>query len=547
VSSKTARYRKVYAILKKHGFGDIVGELTGNKFLRFLYKRKKLKGEDANDDRWHRFRFVLEELGPTFVKFGQILSNRPGIIPEKLVEELSKLQDRVAPFDYKLVQDIFLQEQGKNPEEIFRSINSTPLASASIAQVHEAYLPTGERIAIKIQRPGIREIIQSDILILRDIAYLASRYIKELASVNLHELVDRFEEAILAELDFKQEINHIAAFYKRFEGNENVCIPKPYHEYSSPNIICMQFLEGIKISNTEKLLEKGYDLKEIAKKGFDTFFTQIFDWGYFHADPHPGNVIVMDGGIIGLLDFGMVGKLSEQDKLSLTELIIGLGRDEPERIVETVERLQKAEIENKKEFEKDMSNFIQEFGTKAVLDIDLNAALEKGRLLVIKHKLSLNPDLYLLLRAVSLLEGMGIRLDPEFRSLEMIKPYAIKLFKRKLNPLEFIKSKSFIRFAADSIEFIQKLPGDGKKIISKLANDQIKLQIQDNSRLELSKQIRYTANLISNTLLTITFLCLSFWSLQIKILNPPTIQFPLPAIILILLAFVFFIKLFRTK
>jgi ubiquinone biosynthesis protein len=234
---------------------------------------------------------------------------------------------------------------------------------------------------------------------------------------------------------------------------------------------CIGFIDGIKINKIDELVAAGYDLKKIAENGFDSYFKQIFEWGYFHADPHPGNLFVLPGNRIGILDFGMVGRLTEKDRKALVEFIIGLGRDDIGRIVENVEKLQGSEIEDKPALEIDMAAFISDFGGQAARDIDLNDALNRGRFLINKHHLKLNPDLFLLLRAVSMLEGIGTTLDKDFRSLEIIKPFAIKLLSKSLNPRNIFKNKTVIAALADLGQLAVSLPADARKIIDKIKND----------------------------------------------------------------------------
>lgn len=513
--SRGKRYRKVFAVLIKHGFADIVDQLSGRKFSRFFKAvRSKEQEQQRLNDRWKRLRLVLEELGPTYIKLGQVLSNRPGLIPDELVEELSKLQDAVPPFVYLQVEQAFIEDYGKKPEDVFKSFDSTPIASASIAQVHVAYLKSGEKVAVKVQRPEINDIIRADIEVLKDIAALMMRS-EELSSLRPKELVAAFERSILSELNFNEEARHLSRFEELFKEDKLVVTPKPFLNLCSKNILTMEFLEGTKISKLDELKSEGHDLKALARNGFDAYFKQIFEWGYFHADPHPGNLIILPDQRIGILDFGMVGRISEKDRKALIEFIIGLGRDDASRIVENVEKLQGSEVEDKAALEKDMSAFIEEFGNQAVKDIDLNAALARGRELINKHKLKLNPDLFLLLRTVSMLEGIGTTLDSEFKSLDVIKPYAFKLIRKQLNPKNLINSKGLIAGFGDLLSLASALPGDMRKILSKLSNDKFKVQFENKSIENISKSIQKGSNRIGNSILASAFFAgICFFSIQ---------------------------------
>ena len=499
--SRGKRYRNVFSILARHGFDDVAQLLSGNRFVR-IFKKKYTPEEESQRirDRWIRFRRVLEDLGPTYIKFGQVISNRPGILPDDLLSELSRLQDAVPPFPFEEVRKILETEFKRPIAEIFSEFNPVPLASASIAQVHEAVLFTGERVAIKVQRPGIEAIIKADIQILNDIAGLMMRS-TELSSLRPKEMVAAFESTILGELNFLQEATHFRKFNERFLDDREVKIPKPFPEFCRKNVITLEFLDGIKISDVKTLEEKGYDLKLIAQRGFDAYFKQIFEWGYFHADPHPGNLTILPGNVVGILDFGMVGKLSDRDKNSLVEFIIGLGRDDLSRIVENIEKLQGFEIEDKTGMERDMAVFINDFGGQSSRDIDINDAITRGRELINRHNLKLNPDLFLLLRTVSMLEGIGTTLDPEFRSLEMIKPYALKLLKKNLNPKNLFKSRKLASVAADLFQLITTLPADTRKIIDKVKNDRIRVTVDNKNTRILAQQVNTAAKRLSYALM----------------------------------------------
>lgn len=504
------RYRKVFAVLARHGFGDLVARLGPQRvWKRIFFKPSKLSLSSKRDT-WIRIRKVLEELGPTYIKFGQVLSNRPGLLPDELVEELSKLQDSVQTVDFSLIKQSIESESGKTLEQLFQSIEEKSIASASIAQVHRAILKDGTEVAVKVQRPGIEQIIRADIVMMYDIAGLIHQYVPELRSLQLKEIVKVFERTILMELDFRKEKEHILQFIQLFEGEKRLVLPEPIDLFNSTHVLITRFIKGTKISKLDELTSSGKDLKDIARLGFDLYFQQIFEFGFFHADPHPGNLLVLDDGRLCILDFGMVGRLNAIDKLVLTQLIIGLGKDDIPAIVATIQKLSKAEIEDRKSFEEDVAAFIQEFGCQAVKNIDLNALLEKARAMVLKHKLQLNPDLFLLFRTVSMLEGLGITLDPDFRSLDYIKPYAVKLIRKQLNFKTVFNRRKILSTVLNLADFAQRFPSDSIKIFDKVLNNELKVNIENKSSKALQNQLDKTGKLISQSLLISAFLLVSF-------------------------------------
>lgn len=492
--AKSKRYRAVVGAIITFGFGAYIV----TPWLRRLGFRRK-NNEESKIQRWKKFRQLLETLGPTYIKFGQIISNRPGILPDKLLEELALLQDRVPPFPTQDAIALIEYESKKTIAALFSSFGEAPVASASIAQVYEAKLHDGTRVAVKVRRPNIEQIIRADVAIMKDLARLMQRH-PELASLQPIDLVEAFERTILEELDFEREQNNIKRLRSLFEKDESVVIPDVFQSFSGPSFITMTFIDGIKISQRNNLNTNGYDLSLIAKCGFDAYFKQIFEWGFFHADPHPGNLLVLPGNRIGILDFGMTGQLSQADRNALVEFVIALGRDDVERIVETIEMLQGCAVEDRKTLEHELSDFIAEFGGTAVKDIDLNQALDKGRRIAYKHRLKLNPDLFLLFRTISLLEGIGISLDPQFRSLEAIKPYAFKLLRKQLDPRNIIQNKELISWLADTTQLIKHGPGDLRKILGKLRDDRLVLRTESPATDRLREQIRDTGKLLSMTL-----------------------------------------------
>src|SRR3990167_444395 len=321
------RLRNVTNVLIKHGFGSLVDQLNLQHYIS-LGKRiitfKKYESEKEVHTIPERLRLAFEELGPTFIKLGQILSSRPDLIPQNFAEEFKKLQDKVPPFSASESKKHIEEELNVKTDEIFSSFNETPTAAASIAQVHNATLLTGERVIVKVQRPGLRQIMDSDISILFYLANLIERYLPHGKLYNPTGIVEEFSRTIRRELNFNLEGSNATKFKRYFEGDNTVYIPMVFWSYTTNDILTMERIDGIPIHEIKKLEDAGYNKKLIAKNGVNAFLKQILEFGLFYADPHPGNFLIMEGGRIGIVDFGIVGNIDDDMAESLANTFLSM-------------------------------------------------------------------------------------------------------------------------------------------------------------------------------------------------------------------------------
>ena len=291
------RVKYIVSILTKQGFGYFIERLNLKRYIPFKERIKLGKEKKEKKSAPVRLRLALEELGPTFVKFGQLLSTRPDIIPEDFIKELSKLQDNVPPFSYRQVEEQIKKELGKPINEIFLYFDKKPIASASIGQVHEAKLKNGKKVAVKVQRPDIEKTINEDLDILTFFADIVDKHMPKFKIYNPKGLVEEFKKTIKKELNYRIEANNICRFYQNFKDSKTVVVPKVYQEYSTKKVLTMSFIEGTKISELWRIKEKWLNKKVIAKNGANAFFKQILIDGFFHADPHPGNIFVLKNNV----------------------------------------------------------------------------------------------------------------------------------------------------------------------------------------------------------------------------------------------------------
>ncbi len=473
------RYRQIITVLIKYGFGDLVSETNLAKYInlgkKFIPWKKDKKTESLS--RWERVRKVLEELGPTFIKLGQIMSNRPDLLPKELIYELEKLQDSVPQFSGKDAQKLVENELGKPIYEIFKNFETCPIASASVSQVHRAELIDGEEIVVKVQRPGIEHIIEIDLEIMLHFANLTEKYISGMDILSPINIIKEFEKSIKKEIDFTIEASNIERFGRNFQDDMTIYVPKVYRDYSTKKILTMEFIDGIKVSNIDAILGTGNDPKIIGSRSADLVLKQVFEHGFFHADPHPGNILVLNNNVICFLDFGMMGICLPKHKEYLSNIIVGVVKKDPKIITKSLIKFSYIDnIKNIDELEYQISVLIEQYSYKSLKDLNIGDCLRQLIKLILEFKIKTAPDMYLLMKALITVEGVGRKLDPDFNAVEHIEPFAKKILKERMNPLKLTKDiyLSMIEFAF----FLRDFPSEIKTIFEQIKHGQLKLKFE---------------------------------------------------------------------
>ena len=425
-----ARYNQILKVLLKYGFEDLVQHLEERKRFTFLRKfiSKKRKAHALQFTKWEKMRLVCEELGPTFVKFGQILSNRPDLIPFELVLEFEKLQDKVPPMkenEAVLMVETELEDKVNN---LFAWFESKPFASASVAQVHKVTLKNGKRAALKIQRPGIKEIIVEDIKVMYAVAEVLERRIPSIKSFDPVGLVRNFEVSILKELDFINESINAQRFYNNIifdHGQDQFAYsPKVYQDFTKERILALEFVNGVKIDRIEKLKEKDLDPFLLARRLSISFFKQVFEYGFFHADPHPGNLLVLPNRHICYLDFGMMGSILPRDVKLFGELFIAITRKDVKKIITSLQDISNTPvIGDMRELEFDINEFVEKYYVRDVHDNEMSTTLLELKDIIVNHGFKVPTHFYLFARALVTIEGVIRKLDPDLDQFEMVRPY----------------------------------------------------------------------------------------------------------------------------
>ncbi len=432
-----SRTREIIAILLKYGFEDMV---TNTPLKNFVPQKRRLTWLRAEKpvfeySRWERVRLAVEELGATFIKGAQVLSNRPDILPKELILELEKLQDNVPAFKYELARQIIEEDMGKSLETIFSYFNEKPIGAASIGQVYAAKLKTGERVVVKVQRPEVAQLIETDISIIKEIVRRGESYFEGLGILNPMDVVEAFERSMQKELDYKNEARNIIQFREFYKDHKEFYVPNAYKSISTGRVLVLEFVKGCKITDVEQIIKWGLSPTQIAENGMNIYLTQIFEFGYFHADPHPGNVLVREDGVICLIDFGMVGKLTRRDKYAFSGIFIGMVQQNAQAMAINLRKLAiDDQVEDMRALEQDLNLLVEDF---SALDVgessiaDLTARIQK---LIYDYKLRVPGSIFIILRAIAILEGIGKSIHPDMNVFRYVKPYGAKLIQEQYSP-----------------------------------------------------------------------------------------------------------------
>ena len=384
-------------------------------------------------------RLVLTELGPVFIKLGQILSTRPDLIGVKQADELKKLQGDCPPDPPETVRQIIEEELGQNIDDLFLAFDDQAFASASIGQVHRARLKTGEEVVVKVQHAGIESKVREDTEVLTILAQLAER-IPDLAAYRPVEIVAEFQRALRRELDFGREERNLLQFAGRFADNSHVRIPRPHSELSTPRVLTMEYLEGTNLTQANLLGAEGYDLDELARNGAQLYLNMIFTHGFYHADPHPGNIIVLPGNVIGLFDFGMVGRIDERLREDIEEMLIAIVNRDAMHLTSTIMRIGQVPPNlNEGALSNDLADFVAHYGSQKVENFNLSGALNEMIELIRRYKITLPAQAAMLLKTLIMLEGSAQLLNPNFSLMEIIQPLQRDIILRRLSPMRHLR------------------------------------------------------------------------------------------------------------
>ena len=493
------RLREIANVLSRHGFGYLFDQ-AGLRDL--LHRRSMAEGAERQGKLTtpQRMFLAINELGPTFIKIGQIISTRPDLVPWPYLEQLEKLQDMVPPFPAEQVEEIFRQEQQKPLAEVFVGFNPVPIASASIAQVHRAQLMTGESVVVKVQRPDIQRIIEMDLEILFDLARLLESRTVWGKHYGLVDVIEEFAQALRAELDFTSEGRNADRFYNLFADDPGIVIPKVYWEYSTRQFLVMEYIDGIKMSATEQLRLEGFDLQLIGRNFVNAILKQIYIFGFFHSDPHPGNLAVMPGATIVFMDFGQVGRVDEITRAKAVNLVLAMVRYDVDDVMRGLLDIGVVRRKvNRTALRRDLNRLQQKYYGLPVAEIEVGVALQELVDLSYRHEIKIPAEFALAIKCLVTSEGVLQQLDPKISLLELAEPFARRIVRQRMAPKEI--QRSLTRTALEFWNVAHRVPKQVENVLGLVEEGELKVQLEHQNLHRFGTRLNMPGNRLALSIL----------------------------------------------
>jgi ubiquinone biosynthesis protein len=485
---RISRLSEIGRVATRHGFGYV------------LERRRVPDGDPA--ERGRRLREMLDELGPTFVKFGQLLSTRPDVVPPDIVDELRKLQDDVTPFSFEEVERVVAAELGLEIARAYVEFEPTPIAAASIGQVHRATLPNGAEVVVKVQRPEAPRQIESDLQLMRSAARVVRERVRALDFIDAEALVDEFGRAIRQELDYQQEARNAETFRRNFADAHDVVVPRVWWRYTTGRVLTLERLEGTQVADLDLAAWSDEERRELAYRMADVWMTMIFRHGFFHGDPHPANILVLENGNLGLVDFGLAGKLTDEDLSRLTRLFVDAAT---ENIAVLPRRLAELGVRYPREREDELRARIEElylryYGAR-LSDIDPIEMIREGLDLVYSMSLHLPTRFVTLDKAIATLGAVGVELYPDFNVFEVAKPYAKRLMAERFSPRRLALQTQ--RELRELTSIARELPYQARDVLDSLRDGELGITIKNPGIDHLESRVDHAANRLSLALVVV--------------------------------------------
>lgn len=494
------RYNEIIRVLFKYGFADVLKlvalqQVLGVKDAVLTTHESGLLARPPEE----RLRLALEELGPTFIKFGQILSARRDLVDNEYYRELCRLQDNVPTFPGREARKIFAEEIGVSVDRAFSEFDDKPIAGASIAQVHRAVTEEGAVVAVKIQRPDIPQLIERDLEILCDLAKFTEKHVPDIAVLDPVGIVNEFADTIRKELDFTHEATNAERFAHQFEGNDDIHVPAVLREFTNGKVLTMEFISGYAVNNADGLKARDIDTIELSERISVLIYEQIFTHGFFHADPHPGNMTVLEGGVVGLYDYGMMGAFSPSFRTTVAQLIAGLAEKDHRQVMHSILSMSdEGSVSDPDRMLRDVEEFSDKNLNQPLYRINLGNTLSNLLDLLRRNRLRMRSSFYLGVKALSQVEAIGRELNPELNFVILGEPYASKLIEHRYHPFHIFNLLK--RLASESVDFLEEFPHDFRSLWNRLRRGQVSLPLEHKFDPQGFEPLRTTLDSVANRL-----------------------------------------------
>ncbi len=471
------RYREVVTVLAKHGFGDLLHMLRLDSYIEAGLKGVMRHPPVDTAARPERVRLALQDLGPTFVKAGQYLSTRADILPVEYLRELAKLQDHVPPFPAEEARRIVEEDLGRPVEKLFKRFDGRPLAAASIAQIHSAALLDGSEVVVKIERPRIRAVVSADLEIMAHIASLAERHLEEWSWRRPARVIAEISRSLDREMDFSLEASHVERFARQFADNATVRVPKVHRALSSARVLTLERLDGVKADDLAGMEREGLDPRVVAERLASHYLAMIFTYGFFHADPHPGNLLIESGHVVAYLDFGMTGRLDRALRESLADVVLAVAeRDQALLSSALLSLSEHEEVPDPRTFEDDVAELMDQYAYRPLSEWRLGRMLEQFFQTTARYRVLVPPDLFLMVKAITELESLTRFLDPDFDAVSAAAPFIRRVHEERLAPRRLAE-----RFAAagrETLDLLTSAPSELRQLIRQARRGRLLIEFE---------------------------------------------------------------------
>lgn len=495
------RYRQIAQTLARHGFGYFVVELGLRRFLRF---HPQQFGSPTRVGGPEHLRLALQELGATFIKLGQLVSTRADLLPAEYIAELVKLQDSLPPLPYEVITAVIERELGSPPEQVFARFAREPIAAASTSQVHEAELADGRKVVVKVQRPGVAQLFEVDLEIIRDLARAAEARTEIGEQYDLTGLAEEMAATLRPSLNYTREARNIERFRDTFADEPTLYIPEVYHELSTSRVLTMERLEGVKISDQAALSQMGIDRHDLAMRSVTLLMKMVFENGLFHGDPHPGNFFVLSDGRLGVMDFGLVGHLGESTREELSRLFVAVVAKDSERVVQSLTELgMLRRLRDRAALGRDIERLLEEYYELPLGEVTLSQLLTDAMRIARRRGLQLPTNLALLVTVIAANEGMGRSLDPDFKLLEAAQPYARHLLAQSYRPQALL---SRLRdYGLDLLDVTPQLPRQVHNVLRQIERGNVEVGVSSDQIEGLARELRRSTSRLALSVVTAAF------------------------------------------